>query len=197
VVGAGDPSQPPVISDPRQQVADPASTFQVLEMMEGVIKNGTGVSVGAGFDRPLAGKTGTSQDYNDGWFAGFTPNLVTVVWMGFDTPQTLGDKQDGAHTAGPIWHDFMKAALGDTPPLDFRVPDGVTVDSWPCGPHDCIDAFKPDQEPGAAGVAGMDPALGDGGPMDDTGAASQAAAGTQSPSANGPGTNRSSSPLRC
>ncbi len=188
VVGAGDPSQPPVISDPRQQVADPASTFQVLEMMEGVIKNGTGVSVGAGFDRPLAGKTGTSQDYNDGWFAGFTPNLVTVVWMGFDTPQTLGDKQDGAHTAGPIWHEFMKAALGNTPPLDFRVPDGVTVDSWPCGPHDCIDAFKLDQEPGAAGVAGMDPALGDGGPMEDTGAASQAAAGTQSPSANGPGT---------
>jgi penicillin-binding protein 1A len=192
-LGPGDPAQPPLIADPRLQVADPASTFQVLEMMQGVVKNGTGVAVGAGLDRPIAGKTGTSQDYNDGWFAGFTPNLVTIVWMGFDTPQTLGDKQDGAHTAGPIWHNFMKAALGDTPALDFRVPDGVTVDSWPCGPHDCIDAFKPDQEPGAAGVAGMDPVSGGGVQMDDADPGSQTAtsgtpASAQAGSPTGSGT---------
>lgn len=149
-----DPTHPPALIDSREQYADPQSAFQVLMMMRGVIEHGTGVSVGAGFDRPLAGKTGTSQDYNDGWFAGFTPDLVTVVWMGFDQPQTLGDKQDGAHTAGPIWRAFMQAALQDRPALPFRAPDGVTVASWPCGPHMCVDAFKPGQVPGASGVGG-------------------------------------------
>ena len=154
--GPGDPNQPPTLQDPREQYASAASAFQVLKMMEGVMLHGTGRPVYAGFDRPMAGKTGTSQDYNDGWFAGFTPDLVTVVWMGFDTPQTLGDKQDGAHTAGPIWHDFMQAALKDIAPHDFRIPDGVTIAHWNCGPHVCEDAFKPDQEPGAAGVGGLD-----------------------------------------
>jgi penicillin-binding protein 1A len=155
-LGTAENDAPPALFDPRPQVASAASVFQVVKMMEGVILHGTGARVGLGFDRPLAAKTGTSQDYNDGWFAGFTPDLVTVVWMGFDTPRTLGDEQDGAHTAGPIWHDFMMGALKDIPPHDFRQPDGVTVDRWPCGPHDCDDAFKPDQEPGAAGIAGTD-----------------------------------------
>jgi penicillin-binding protein 1A len=154
-VAASDPSAPPALSDPREQVASDDDTFQVLKMMEGVVLHGTGVPVVQGLDRPIAGKTGTSQDYNDAWFAGFTPDLVTVVWVGFDQPQTLGDKQDGAHVAGPIWHDYMKAALADTPAHDFRVPPGVTVASWPCGPHMCEDAFKPDQVPGAGGLDAM------------------------------------------
>ena len=154
VIGAGDPAQPPTLTDPRPQLADPQSAFQVLKMMEGVVLYGTGRPVGAGIDRPIAGKTGTTQNFNDGWFAGFTPDLVTVVWMGFDSPQSLGEKQDGAHVAGPIWHDFMLAALADRPTLDFRAPDGVTLASWGCGRHDCIDAFKPDQVPGAGGIGG-------------------------------------------
>ncbi len=80
--------------------------------------------------------------------------MVTVVWVGYDNPQSLGDKQDGAHVAGPIWHDFMVAALDDKPVLDFRVPDGVTLARWGCGRHECIDAFKPDQVPGSGGVGG-------------------------------------------
>jgi penicillin-binding protein 1A len=155
-IGAGDPADPPRLDDPRSQVADEASAFQVVKMMEGVVLNGTGVPVVHGLDRPIAGKTGTSQDYNDAWFAGFTPDLVTVVWVGFDNPRTLGDEQTGAVVAGPIWHDFMAAALKDTPPHDFPVPPGVTIDSWGCGPHMCVDAFKPDQQPGAGGVGGMD-----------------------------------------
>jgi penicillin-binding protein 1A len=155
-VRAGDPAQPPLLDDPRPQVADEASAFQVLKMMEGVVLNGTGVPVVHGLDRPIAGKTGTSQDYNDAWFAGFTPDTATVVWVGFDNPRTLGDDQTGAVVAGPIWHDFMAAALKDTEPHDFPVPAGVSVVSWGCGPHDCIDAFKPDQEPGAGGVGGAD-----------------------------------------
>ena len=154
VLGAGDPAQPPGLTDPRAQLADPQSAFQVIKMMEGVVLYGTGKPVGAGFDRPIAGKTGTTQDFNDGWFAGFTPDLVTVVWVGYDNPQTLGDKQDGAHVAGPIWHDFMSAALHDRPVLDFRVPDGVTLARWGCGRHDCIDAFRPDQVPGSSGIGG-------------------------------------------
>ena len=151
--GAGDPAQPPVLTDTRPQLADPASAYQIVKMMEGVVEHGTGKPVGDGLNRPIGGKTGTSQDFNDAWFAGFTPDLVTVVWVGFDNPQTLGDKQTGAVVAGPIWHNFVAAAEGDKPALDFPQPPGVELYRWGCGPHDCVDAFKPDQEPGAGGVA--------------------------------------------
>jgi penicillin-binding protein 1A len=154
VMGAGDPSLPPVLADPRPSIVDPQSAFQVVKMMEGVVQYGTGIPAVVGLDRPIAGKTGTSQDYNDAWFAGFTPGLVTVVWVGFDAPQTLGDKQTGAAVAAPIWHDFMEQALHGRKVLDFRVPDGVTLDQWDCGNHQCVDAFKPGQVPGAAGVDG-------------------------------------------
>ena len=154
VVGANDPEKPPNLIDPRAQLADPQSAFQVIKMMEGVVLYGTGKPVGAGIDRPLAGKTGTTQDFNDGWFAGFTPDLVTVVWVGYDNPQSLGDKQDGAHVAGPIWHDFMSDALRDRPVLDFRMPDGLTLASWGCGRHECVDAFRPDQVPGSGALSG-------------------------------------------
>jgi penicillin-binding protein 1A len=149
-LGGADPKQPPAIMDARRQIADPESTAQVLLMLEGVVQNGTGVPVVRGLNRPIAGKTGTSQDYNDAWFAGFTPDLVTVVWVGYDTPQTLGDDQTGAVVAGPIWHDFMAAALKDRPRLDFRIPDGVTLYRWSAGSHDVVDAFKPGQEPGGS-----------------------------------------------
>jgi penicillin-binding protein 1A len=154
LMGAGDPAQPPVLSDPRAMIADPQSSFQVVKMMEGVVKYGTGIPAVKDLDRDIAGKTGTSQNYNDAWFAGFTPDLVTVVWVGFDAPQTLGDKQTGAEVAAPIWHAFMQQALQGRPALDFRVPEGVTLDEWGCGTHMCVDAFKPDQQPGAGGVGG-------------------------------------------
>jgi penicillin-binding protein 1A len=156
MAGAGDSSQPPTLTDPRQRLADPESAIQVVKMMEGVVQYGTGIPAVEGLNRPIAGKTGTSQDYNDAWFAGFTPDLVTVVWVGFDSPQTLGDKQTGAAVAAPIWHNFMAEALRSRPVLDFPVPQGVTLAKWACGSHDCIDAFKPDQVPGASGL-GTDP----------------------------------------
>ncbi len=145
VTGSADPSKPPVLADTRRQIADPASAFQVIEMMRGVVgPGGTGRQAGAGIDQPIAGKTGTSQDFRDGWFAGFAPNLLTVVWVGFDNPQSLGEKQDGDTVAGPIWNHFMKTALADRPKLDFRVPDGVTV----VRVGDDTDAYKPGQVPG-------------------------------------------------
>ncbi|MCQ8241924.1 penicillin-binding protein 1A [Rhizosaccharibacter radicis] len=146
-----DPQTPPVLTDARRQVADPASSFQVVQMMQDVVKNGTGKPAVIGIDNPVAGKTGTSQDFHDAWFAGFTPNLLTVVWIGFDAPQSLGDKQTGGAVAGPIWNQFMKQALADRPRVDFRVPDGVALVRYNTGRGETVDAFKPGQEPGAGG----------------------------------------------
>ena len=79
----------------RQQIADPASVFQLVTMMQGVVQRGTGVKAGKGLNRPIAGKTGTTQDFIDAWFTGFTPDLVTSVWVGFDTPTSLGNNETG------------------------------------------------------------------------------------------------------
>ncbi len=145
VQAGSDPNQPPTLTDTRRQIADPASAFQVVQMMKAVLApGGTGRQAGAGIDFPVAGKTGTSQDFHDAWFAGFSPSLLTVVWVGFDNPQTLGEKEDGDTVAGPIWNRYMKAALADRPKVEFRVPDGVAVVRY----GDAVDAFKPGQEPG-------------------------------------------------
>ena len=145
-VQGSDPSVPPVLTDTRRQVADPASAFQVVQMMQAVLKpGGTGRQAGAGIGFPIAGKTGTSQDFRDAWFAGFAPNLLTVVWVGYDNPQSLGPKQDGDTVAGPIWNHFMKDAMADRPKVQFRVPDGIAVVRYD---GDTVDAFKPGQEPG-------------------------------------------------
>ena len=92
------PSQgaPPALTDQRKQIADPASVFQLVTMMQGVTTRGTGVPVVAGLGHPIAGKTGTTQDFTDAWFSGFTPDLVTTVWVGFDNPASLGNNETGA-----------------------------------------------------------------------------------------------------
>jgi penicillin-binding protein 1A len=143
-------NQPPDIQDARKQIADPQSDFQLITMMEGVVQRGTGVPVAKDLHRPIAGKTGTTQDFRDAWFAGFTPDLVTVAWVGFDNPATLGDNQTGAAVAGPIWHDFMHAALKHRPVLNFPQPPGVVMAQWASGPGMVTDAFKPNQVPGAS-----------------------------------------------
>ena len=107
--------------------------FQLVTMMQGVTTRGTGVPVVAGLGHPIAGKTGTTQDFTDAWFSGFTPDLVTTVWVGFDNPATLGNNETGAQVAGPIWHDFMAVALKDRPVLTFQQPPGVTMASWDSG----------------------------------------------------------------
>ena len=151
-----DPALPPSIVDQRKQVTDPDSTYQVVRMMQDVITRGTGKEAGAGIDRPLAGKTGTSQDFNDAWFAGFSPDLLTVVWIGFDNPQSLGEKETGGLVAGPIWNRFMKAALAGTPKLDFRVPEGISLVRYNTGKGSTIDGFKPGQEPELNSVIAAD-----------------------------------------
>ena len=154
-VDCGDPLKPPTVEDGRAQIADPASVFQLITMMQGVVQRGTGTLAGKGLNRPIAGKTGTSQDFADAWFGGFTPDLVTVVWVGFDNPTTLGNNQTGGLVAAPIWHDYMAAALAGHPVLSFPVPPGVTLAQWESGSGTITDAFKPDQIPGASNPTGM------------------------------------------
>ena len=167
IAPGSDPALPPNLTDMRKPIADPASTFQVLEMMRGVVLAGTGVPVVKDLDRPIAGKTGTTSNFNDAWFAGFTPELVTVVWVGYDQPASLGDKEDGAHVAGPIWHDFVQADLAGHPPLEFRVPEGVGTYRWyPGDGHPAIDAFKPGQEPEVAPAPTVTAASSDDPPAD-------------------------------
>lgn len=147
-------ANPPTLNDERSQIADAQSAFQLVTMMQGVVQRGTGVPAGAGLKRPIAGKTGTTQDFTDAWFSGFTPDLVTTVWVGFDNPATLGDNETGAVVAAPIWHDFMAEALKNRPVLSFPQPAGVTMASWDTGSGTVTDAFKPGQTPGASQPVG-------------------------------------------
>jgi penicillin-binding protein 1A len=140
----------PVLTDLRKEIADQASVFQLVTMMQGVTTRGTGAKVAEGLGHPIAGKTGTTQDFTDAWFSGFTPDLVTTVWVGFDNPATLGNNETGAALAGPIWHDFMAFALKNRPVLTFQQPPGVTMATWDSGSGSVTDAFKPDQAPGAS-----------------------------------------------
>jgi penicillin-binding protein 1A len=151
----GDAAKLPQIADERTQIADPQSDFQLITMMQGVAQRGTGAPVAKDLGHPIAAKTGTSQDFNDAWFAGFTPDLVTVVWVGFDNPASLGNGESGAVAAGPIWRDYMIQALKGRPVLQFPQPPGVTMASWDTGSGTVTDAFKPDQVPGASQPIGM------------------------------------------
>jgi penicillin-binding protein 1A len=148
------PAVQPSIIDGRKQIADAPSVFQLVTMMQGVVSRGTGFEAGKGLNRDVAGKTGTSQDFNDAWFVGFTPNLVTAVWIGYDNPSSLGNNETGGALAAPIWHDFMAYALRNRPNLKFVPPPGVTMASWDSGFGTVTDAFKPDQTPGASDSIG-------------------------------------------
>ena len=126
VWGEGDGlSEPEVISD-TEQVMDPRTAYQVVSLLEGVVQRGTGRkirSVGV----PLAGKTGTTNDWVDGWFVGFSPDLAVGVFVGFDQPRTMGRNEEGSAVSVPIFRDFMKATIGDQPAVPFRVPPGIRL----------------------------------------------------------------------
>jgi 1A family penicillin-binding protein len=113
-----------------RRVLDATVAFQVVDMMRGVVDGGTGAVVRRlGFSLPAAGKTGTTDDYRDAWFTGFTPNLSTAVWVGFDRGTGLRDKHGNGITGGrgaaPIWADFMIKATDGEPPREFSVPSDI------------------------------------------------------------------------
>ena len=116
----------PVIPDTRQQIADPASSYQLVQMMQGVVQRGTGARVAA-VGKPIAGKTGTTSDWRDAWFVGFTPNLAAGVYVGYDDHDSLGRGQQAAVVSAPLFRDFMIAALKDAPATEFRIPPGLQM----------------------------------------------------------------------
>ncbi|HEY2071339.1 MAG TPA: penicillin-binding protein 1A [Rhizomicrobium sp.] len=154
----------PLLPDTREQIIDPRTAYQIVSLLEGVVQYGTGVSVKA-VGKPIAGKTGTSNDSKDVWFIGFSPDLACGVFVGFDNPRTLGRYEQGATVAAPIFRDFMKDALADQPATPFRIPPGidlVPVDrtsgamTSPNDPHSLMEAFKAGTEPGLATNAPLD-----------------------------------------
>ena len=145
----------PEIADDRRQILDPHTAYQMTSIMEGVVQRGT-ATVLKPLNRPLAGKTGTSNEEKDAWFIGYTPDLVVGVFVGYDTPKPMGKGQTGGMVAAPIFGNFIKAALADQPAVPFRVPPGIKLvrvnlrTGLRASPNDSeaiVEAFKPGEEP--------------------------------------------------
>ncbi len=117
----------PEIPDSRAQIIDPISAYQMVSMLQGVVQRGTGASIGAAIKAPLAGKTGTTNDFTDAWFVGFSADLVVGLYFGFDQPKTLGNQETGGRNSAPVFRDFMQEALAVRPALPFRAPPGVVM----------------------------------------------------------------------
>ena len=117
----------PTVIDNREQVLDPMTAYQITSMMEGVVQRGTGTIVRKVVGKPIAGKTGTTNDERDAWFVGFSPDLVVGVYVGYDRPRPMGRGATGGHLAAPIFAEFMKVALKDKPKKPFKVPEGIEL----------------------------------------------------------------------
>jgi penicillin-binding protein 1A len=147
----------PSLVDRREQVLDPMTAYQMTSIMEGVVIRGTAGS--AGFKevgKPVAGKTGTTNDEKDAWFIGYTTDVVVGVYIGYDKPRHLGNRATGGVLAAPIVKDFMKQALAGKPSSPFRVPPGIKlvrvdpktgVRAGPDTPKAILEAFKPGTAP--------------------------------------------------
>ena len=145
----------PQLVDRREQVLDSMTAYQITSMMEGVVQAGTATVVKE-VGKPIAGKTGTTNDEKDAWFIGFSPDIVVGIYIGYDKPRNLGRGATGGHLAAPIARDFLKLALADKPAIPFKVPAGIKlirVDAktgMRAGPGDggvILEAFKPGTAP--------------------------------------------------
>jgi penicillin-binding protein 1A len=134
---------PPVL---KERVISSQNAFIMTHLLEGVVQHGTGQRAKV-LGRPIAGKTGTSSDYSDAWFIGYTPSLLAGVWVGFDDKTSLGQNETGARAALPIWISFMNRALRNTPAETFRPPQGITLvrvnieTGLPTGDRDSAEAI--------------------------------------------------------
>lgn len=145
----------PQIPDTRPQVTDPQSAYQIVNLLKGVVERGTGWRIRE-IPKPIAGKTGTTDEERDTWFMGFAADLAVGVFVGFDEPQPLGRNETGSSVSSPIFKDFMQTALKDQPATPFRVPPGIHLvrvnarTGQPARPGDkdvIYEAFKPDSVP--------------------------------------------------
>jgi penicillin-binding protein 1A len=153
-----DPNAPePDFVDTREQVMNPYTAYQITSMMEGVVERGTGKKVQI-VGKPVAGKTGTSNDERDAWFVGFTPDLTVGVYIGYDNPKPMGKGRTGGEVAAPVVADFMRLALRDKAAIPFRVPRAIElipihVNTGKRGIYGSdgviLEAFKPGDEPPA------------------------------------------------
>lgn len=176
---AGQPE--PDVPDDRKQIVDPHTAYQMTTVMEGVVQRGT-ATVLKPLGRPIAGKTGTTNEEKDAWFVGYTPDMVVGVFVGYDTPKPMGKGQTGGQIAAPIFGNFMKLALADKPAVPFRIPPGIKLvrvnlktglrAAGVEGEQSIMEAFKPSEEPDDAfSVIGFSDPLASG----PTGAAQQPA----------------------
>jgi penicillin-binding protein 1A len=132
------------------------TAYQITSMMEGVVQGGTATVVKE-VGKPIAGKTGTTNDEKDAWFIGFSPDIVVGIYMGYDKPRNLGKGATGGHLAAPIARDFLKLALADKSAIPFKVPAGIKLirvdqaSGMRVGPGDSgrtiLEAFKPGTAP--------------------------------------------------
>ncbi|MCP2678795.1 penicillin-binding protein 1A [Maricaulaceae bacterium NA33B04] len=138
-----------------EEVISPVTAYQVVHMLEGAVQRGTGTALRA-LGRPLGGKTGTTNDFRDAWFVGFSPDLIVAVYVGYDTPLPLGSGEAGGRVAAPIARDFLGPVLQGYPIAPFRVPDGVALapidrETGEPGiigrPGVILEAFQPGTEP--------------------------------------------------
>jgi penicillin-binding protein 1A len=150
----------PLLPDNREQLTDPASAYQIITMLEGVVKRGTGRKL-LQTGLVLAGKTGTTNDNTNAWFIGFSPDLVAGIFVGYDKPRPLGKRETGSTAAVPIFQSFMAEALADAPQIPFRRPDGVNL--YPVhaekgyqvklsNPDVVMEVFKPGQSPSSSNL---------------------------------------------
>jgi penicillin-binding protein 1A len=110
----------------KERVISPQNAFIMTHLLQGVVQHGTGQRAKV-LGRPIAGKTGTSSDYSDAWFIGYTPSLLTGVWVGFDDKTSLGKNETGSRAALPIWISFMDQGLKNTPIETLNPPKGITL----------------------------------------------------------------------
>jgi penicillin-binding protein 1A len=141
------PAAPPALSEERRQITDPISAYQIVNLLQGAVQRGTGTAAGRGLNRPVAGKTGTTNDYRDNWFVGFTPDIVIAVWVGFDEPRSLGERETGGGNAAPVFRDILEAALRGSPAVPFRAPPGVALVRMTAeNGQTILEAFRPGTE---------------------------------------------------
>jgi len=145
----------PMLIEERESVIDSLTAYQMTSILEGVVLRGTAQTVRE-VGKPLAGKTGTTNDARDVWFVGFAPDLAVGVYIGFDQPRSLGRRVAAGTYAAPIFRDFMAMALEDEPATPFRVPPGIKLvnvnasdgtRSAPGAPAAIREAFKPGTAP--------------------------------------------------
>src|SRR6267143_1264046 len=142
------------VAEPKEAVP-PETAYVITHMLRGVVERGTGQAAKV-LNRPIAAKTGTTNDYSNAWFVGYTPRVTTGVWVGYDRPRSLGKDETGSRVAVPIWVSYMGKVLGDSPREDFPVPDKVVLVPVDLDPsNECVRvvtmAFVKGTEPPACG----------------------------------------------